>query len=508
VTLQRRTVLASVVALGVIVLMTIILLLQFSRTVAANASINDQLSPAADFSAALTLAQANASLALADATLLSRGESVQDYRTSVGQATTLLKQIDDAIVDDEASLSDLVVIARTTQTAWVDNVGTPIVTALDASRRTKAMKITGAKASQAAYSAMTSASRDLSHAINMRRDESVNSASGFATILGIILVLIGVIITAMVAFFVLGMQRWVLAPLMQIRHDLKRAAHEPDHRTLVRPVGPPELIAVAKDAEQLRRGLVKEIDEALAARQALMQDAPLAAAMRDELAAPAVPPIDGVAIAGATMASEGVIAGDWWEAVQRPDGSIALVIADVSGHDPVAGVIALRVRAIIRAALLTGETLSTAIEKAAVSMTHPGHFVTALIVEIAPRQQTLMWCNAGHLPAVLVREDGSAHQCEPTGPLVSSLGGYWSTRVMPFMDGDVVVGFTDGLVEIEVEQGDQWDESVLADFVAGLEPEVRHRPDEVIQQLLAHVRQRATSWNRDDVTVIAASRTS
>jgi serine phosphatase RsbU (regulator of sigma subunit) len=79
---------------------------------------------------------------------------------------------------------------------------------------------------------------------------------------------------------------------------------------------------------------------------------------------------------------------------------------------------------------------------------------------------------------------------------------------MPFMDGDVVVGFTDGLVEIEVEQGDQWDESVLADFVAGLEPEVRHRPDEVIQQLLAHVRQRATSWNRDDVTVIAASRTS
>ena len=89
-TLQRRTVLTSVVALGVIVLMTIVLLVQFSRTVSANASINDQLSPAADFSAALTLAQANASLALADATLLSRGDSVQDYRTSVGQATTLL----------------------------------------------------------------------------------------------------------------------------------------------------------------------------------------------------------------------------------------------------------------------------------------------------------------------------------------------------------------------------------------------------------------------------------
>jgi len=508
VTLQRRTVLTSVVALGVIVLMTIVLLVQFSRTVSANASINDQLSPAADFSAALTLAQANASLALADATLLSRGDSVQDYRTSVGQATTLLKQIDDAIVDDEASLSALVVTARATQTAWVDAVGTPIVTALDAGRRTKAMKLTGSAASEEAYSAMTTASRDLSHAINMRRDESVHSASGFATILGIILVLISAIITAMVAFFVFGMQRWVLTPLMHIRHDLKRAANEPDHRTPVRAAGPPELMAVAKDAEQLRRGLVKEIDEATAARQALMQDAPLAAAMRDELAAPEVPPVEGVAIAGATMASEGVIAGDWWEAVPRPDGSIALVIADVSGHDPVAGVTALRVRGIIRAALLTGESLSTAIDKAAVSMTHPGHFVTAMILEIAPHQHTLSWCNAGHLPAVLVRADGSQHLCESTGPLVSSLGGYWSTRMMPYTDGDVVVGFTDGLVEVEVKPDDHWDESELANFIVGLDPGIRQRPDEVIQLLLAHVRHRATSWNRDDVTVIAASRNS
>ena len=506
-TLQRRTVLASIAALAVIVLMTIVLLVQFSRTVAANAAINDELSPAATFSAALTLAQANANLALADATLLGRGESIQSYRTSIGKATTLLKQIDDAIVDDEAALSELVVAARTTQTAWIDGVGTPIVNALDAGRRSRAMKLTGAATSEAAYAAMTQASRALSDAINTRRDESVHSASGFSTVLGIVLVLICVIITAMVGFFVFGMQRWVLTPLMQIRHDLMRAVREPDHRTPIRNVGPPELMAVAKDTEQLRRGLVKEIDDSLAARQALMQDAPLAAAMRDELAAPEIPSIDGVTIAGATMASEGVIAGDWWEAVPRPSGSVALVIADVSGHDAVAGVTALRVRAIIRSALLAGDSLSTAIEKAAASMSHPGHFVTAMVIEVAPHQHTLQWCNAGHLPATIVRADGSIHACETTGPLISSLGGYWSTRVMPFTEGDVVVGFTDGLVEIRVGADDLWDESVLAAFVGELGPDVRSRPDELIAQLLAHVRHRAVAWNRDDVTVIAAART-
>lgn len=507
-TLQRRTVLASIAALAVIVLMTIVLLVQFSRTVAANAAINDQLSPAATYSAALTLAQANASLALADATLLGRGEFVQGYRTSIGKATTLLKQIDDAIVDDEATLSDLVVAARTTQTAWIDSVGTPTVDALDAGRRSKAMKLMGAANSEAAYAAMTEASRTLSDAINTRRDESVHSASGFATVLGVVLVLICVIITTMVAFVVFGIQKWVLSPLMQIRHDLMRAVREPDHRTPIRSVGPPELMAVAKDTEQLRRGLVKEIDDSMAARQALMQDAPLAAAMHDELAAPDVPPVEGVAIAGATMASEGVIAGDWWEAVARPSGSVALVIADVSGHDAVAGVTALRVRAIIRSALTAGDPLSTAVEKAAASMSHPGHFVTALLIEVAPHQHTLLWCNAGHLPATIVRADGSLHMCESTGPLISSLGGHWSTRVMPFTAGDVVVGFTDGLVEVRVDADDRWDESALAEFVGDLGPDVRSRPDELIAQLLAHVRHRASAWNRDDVTVIAAARTS
>ena len=52
------------------------------------------------------------------------------------------------------------------------------------------------------------------------------------------------------------------------------------HDTPIRTVGPPELMAVAADGERLRRGLVHEIDEARAAREGLIQDAPLVAAMQ------------------------------------------------------------------------------------------------------------------------------------------------------------------------------------------------------------------------------------
>lgn len=505
-TLQRRTLLASVAALVIIIAMTVLLLVQFSRTVSANAAINDQLSPAADGCAALTLAQANASLALADATLLDSGKSVQEYRTSIGQATTLLDQIDTAIQDDEVSLSELVVTARTAQQAWIDSAGTPIVNALDTGRRTKAMKVVSADGTRAAYVAMTTASRDLSHAINMRRDEAVHSAMGFSATLGVILVLICTLMVAIIAFFVLGVQRWVLVPLGQIRHDLTRATRDPDHRTPIRNVGPPELMAVATDGEQLRRGLVKELDDARAARQALVQDAPLVAAMRDELQAPPVPQLDDLAFAGLSMASEGVVAGDWWEVLERPDRSIALVIADVSGHDPVAGVIALRVRTLMRSALLASEPLDVVMERAAHSMERAGHFVTALLITVSTDRSLLTWCNAGHLPAVVVTFAGARHALEPTGPLISTLGGAWASRSIPFAAGDCLLAYTDGLVEIEDGRGELWDGEALAAYVQQLDPLVRCDPEELIANVVSHVRSRADSWNRDDVTVVASSR--
>jgi len=503
VTLQKRTLMASVIALLIIIAMTVLLLVQFSRTVSANASINDQLSPAADASSALTLEQANANLALADATLLDRGDTVQEYRRSIGQATTLLDEIDVAIKDEEVSLSQLVTASRAAQQQWIEKAGTPVVAALDAGRRTRAMKLIASDPVQASYAAMTTASRDLSHAINMRRDEAVASANGFATLLGIILVLICVVITAMVAFFILGVQRWVLGPLSSIRHDLTRAAREPGHSHPVRNVGPPELMALAKDGEQLRRELVKEIDEAQAARTALMQDAPLVAAMRSELSAPPIPNFEELAIAGMSMASEGVIAGDWWEVIEQADGSVVLMIADVSGHDPVAGVTALRVRSVMRSALAGGEGLTKAIERSAESMNKDGHFVTALVFSINPDRSVLTWCNAGHVPGCVVTYEGNVHVCMPTGPIISSLGGSWETQSVEFSAGDSLLCYTDGLVEIDDVL---WDDEALASYLEAVDPMVRCDPEELIANVLSYVRNRARVWNRDDVTVMAASR--
>lgn len=505
-TLRRRFTIAAIAGVVIIIAMVLVLVVQFSRTVSANAAVNDQLSPAADNAAELTLAQADAGRALSIATLLDRGESVQEYRTSIGRATTLLKQIDDSITDDERHLSELVLAAGAAQQAWVDASATPVVSALDAGRRSKAMKALGSDRSFAAYQAMTSASMTLDHAINDRRTQAVRSATGFASLLGAILVVIGLVVVAMAALVVIGIQRWVLDPLEQIRDDLTRAAHDAAHTTPIRTVGPPELMAVAQDGERLRRDLVKEIDEAQAAREGLIQDAPLVAAMQAELMPRSLPATPGLLVSGSSMASEGVIAGDWWEVLPASDGSTVLVVADVSGHDPLAGVIAVRVRAILRATLLSGAPLSAACEQAAAAMVDPAHFVTAIIARIDPRAGSLTWCNAGHVPGIVVTHDKQAFTCDPTGPLLSCLGGQWGARTRSFDPGDAFLAFTDGLVEAQDAAGAVLDESTLMVWLRGLDAPVREAPDELVERTLAHVRHRAAQWHRDDVTVVAASR--
>ncbi len=420
-TLRTRTLIASGVAFGAIVLMGLVLLTQWAFTVAVNTVLQDTLSPVVDTTASLTLEQANASGSLSDYVMLDRPQSLDDYRQTMGRATTLLDDIDKVLADD-AELQVLVTKARAAQRAWVKADADPVISLMDAGKRQRAMRESNTPEAWAAYDAMTGASSALHEAVNATRDEAADAVSTFTRVLGLSLLVVGLIVLIGLVAFFSGLQAWVLNPLRHLRTDLQRAAQEAGHLSPIRPVGPPELRAVGIDAEFLRRGLVREIDEAQAAKEGLVQDAPLVAAMQAELAGQPMPPVAGLEIAGSSQSAEGVVAGDWWDAVTRPDGTVAIVVADVSGHGPQASVTAVRVRSIIRAGLVAGLAPDAVMGMAASACSDDSHFVTGIVLVIDPATDTLSWCNAGHHPAIIVTRDKEAALCEPTGPLVSALG--------------------------------------------------------------------------------------
>jgi sigma-B regulation protein RsbU (phosphoserine phosphatase) len=160
----------------------------------------------------------------------------------------------------------------------------------------------------------------------------------------------------------------------------------------------------------------------------------------------------------------------------------------------------------MRAGLEAGLAPDAIMSMAAGACADDAHFVTGIVLVIDVTADLLTWCNAGHHPAIMVTHDKDASLCEPTGPLVSSLGGEWTMQTRPFMAGDVVVAFTDGLVESRNADGDELESSKVSQFIRGMDAPVRENPEELISRLLAQVRHRASDWRKDDVTLVAVSR--
>lgn len=501
-TLRRRLVAATAVSAVAIVILAIVVAMQYWLASASQRALFDGLAPAADDSASLILAQTDASSAVADHLILGSDESLAAYGAAIAQADQLMARLDKVITDDMPQLSSLQAAAARTQQAWVAADARPALSMIANDQRVKAAKHYASDEARAAYAAMIAASHALSDGVNDVRGAAAGAVTGFTSLLGITLLVVGLLVAAGLAALLVAIRQWVLVPLTLVRRDLRKAARSPAHEEPIDPQGPPEIQAVANDAEQLRRQLVMEIDEARAAREGLMQDAPLVASMREEMRGPDTHVTDFAVIAGSSEAAEGIMSGDWWDIVDRPNGSIAIVIADASGHGPEASVAAVRVRSVLRSALDAGLPLNQAAEMGARSCGRDEHFVTCLIIELGPTG-VLRWTNAGHHPALAITPDKESSTLDPTGPLLSVLGGEWQVRERAIVPGEFVIAYTDGLVESRAADGTELGLAEVELYLRGLDGHIRSQPEEAMRRVVAHARAKSADWRRDDVTVVA-----
>jgi methyl-accepting chemotaxis protein len=90
---------------------------------------------------------------------------------------------------------------------------------------------------------------------------------------------------AVLLFLVVGAlltRRWLLAPVSDLRARMRRVASgDLDEEVLV--TGPPEVAAIARDAESMRRRILSELDATRGATEALSQHSPVVSALRGEL---------------------------------------------------------------------------------------------------------------------------------------------------------------------------------------------------------------------------------
>jgi serine phosphatase RsbU (regulator of sigma subunit)/anti-sigma regulatory factor (Ser/Thr protein kinase) len=152
------------------------------------------------------------------------------------------------------------------------------------------------------------------------------------------------------------------------------------------------------------------------------------------------------------------IGGDWYDVFQLANGRLAFVIGDVVGRGVLAASVMAEVRTALRAYLNEGHELSEVmalLNDLLISMGR-NRSATAAILELDLETSEVEAVSAGHLPAVMVRPDGSSLflDMQQGLPLGISPGGEYSSERYPFPVGSSLLLYTDGLIEKRTESID------------------------------------------------------
>ncbi len=208
-----------------------------------------------------------------------------------------------------------------------------------------------------------------------------------------------------------------------------------------------------------------DVTEGVLARQAVQaqaddaerraQDArDVVTALQEALLPVTLPVLPGARIAARYLvaARDQVAGGDWFDAVPRPDGSVALVVGDVVGHGVAASAAMGQLRAVLADALVTGcppgEALARADSFAA--RTPRLRATTAALVVLDPATGELTYACCGQPPPLVVAADGATRfLADPGGgPLGTGPPGSLAPMATDVLaPGELVLLYSDGLVE-------------------------------------------------------------
>lgn len=154
------------------------------------------------------------------------------------------------------------------------------------------------------------------------------------------------------------------------------------------------------------------------------------------------------------------VAGDYYEYVPLSDGRLAIVIGDVAGKGVSAALLVARLLSEVRYALQTNKSLVDAVSSLNRLLFERKFsvFVTALVMVLDPRENTLTLVNAGHMdPFHRLAGSGEVRELtiEQQGlPLVVRRESNYTETTVRLEPGDVVLAFTDGVTDAQNAAGE------------------------------------------------------
>jgi PAS domain S-box-containing protein len=153
----------------------------------------------------------------------------------------------------------------------------------------------------------------------------------------------------------------------------------------------------------------------------------------------------------APSSSHAQVGGDWYDVLQVSPDVVAVVIGDVVGHDIEAAAAMGQLRSVVRSYAFESDDPGTVLERvdqliAGMRVPRSASLVLAMLLRVADGW-TLRYSRAGHLPPLLLRGGEARQLVGGAGTMIGFGAGRRSAAEESLEPGDVLVLYTDGLIE-------------------------------------------------------------
>jgi sigma-B regulation protein RsbU (phosphoserine phosphatase) len=268
--------------------------------------------------------------------------------------------------------------------------------------------------------------------------------------------------------------------------------------------------------ENLERLIVVEKE-----KERLQSELEIAHEVQSQLFPKNVPTLKSVELTGVCNPAR-MVSGDYYDFLCLKDAALALAIGDVAGKGISAALLMAAIQSTMRTQLSAGipavaaagnpgghSAPSTAylvshLNQQLYANTAPEKYATFYFGVYDETTSTLTYTNAGHVPPILLR-DGTLEHLAVTGTVVGAFPfASYEERDVALRSGDLLVAYTDGIVEPENEYGEAFGDERFQELL------LKHRQEdsgEIISRVMEAVRQwTGTSELQDDMTMLLLRR--
>lgn len=408
----------------------------------------------------LQAARDNQVLAIRAYALTGQAGFLRDYRVHRRVAAARAQQLA-GLLRDEPALLRLEEQAEEAMADWRQQLAEPVVQAAPDKRARLGSRLV-ANVGEPLFDQVRAAADRLVHGMDARQQAIKESVQMARNQLNRRLMTMSVLTLLLVAGSAWALRRWITVPVATLSSQADRVA-DGELDVHIQVAGPEEFERIGENVERMRRRIVNELRASRQAVEALEQRAPLVSRMRDELRADtdvALP--HGLQVIARLEPARGVLAGDWYDVIRLDEQRAGIVVVDVSGHGPEAGLWALWLKHLLMPAMRMGLEPGDALNWVAGEMGDTGEwFATCVIVEVEASTGACRYANAGHPPPLLLGPAG-VEELGVTGPIFGPLPGQrWRTDKTTLGPDQMLVAYTDGITEARNDAGEEFGEGRL-----------------------------------------------